>query len=219
MSIPRDTWVDIPDRRANRIATAYSAGGPSLLIRTVEGLTDLRIDHFAVIDFAGFRSMVDAVGGIDVDVPAPVGAFGRGVNHMDGAQALAYVRDPSGLPEGRSGPAPADRAPGDADEGRVERHADRPRPAVRLPRRREPIGGRGRHPEQRRNARAGAQAQRARSGRRSSSSARRWPRSGSRVACPRSASTAPARRRCGRRFATAPSPTSSPATPRTLSDP
>ena len=77
MSIPRDTWVNIPDRRANRIATAYSAGGPSLLIRTVEGLTDLRIDHFAVIDFAGFRSMVDAVGGIDVDVPAPVGAFGR----------------------------------------------------------------------------------------------------------------------------------------------
>ena len=37
VSIPRDTWVDIPDRRANRIATAYSAGGPSLLIRTVEG--------------------------------------------------------------------------------------------------------------------------------------------------------------------------------------
>src|SRR5690242_3866128 len=75
VSIPRDTWVNIPDRRANRIATAYSAGGPSLLIRTVEGLTDLRIDHFAVIDFAGFRSMVDAVDGIDVDVPAPVGAF------------------------------------------------------------------------------------------------------------------------------------------------
>jgi LCP family protein required for cell wall assembly len=100
VSIPRDTWVDIPDRPANRIATAYSAGGPSLLIRTVEGLTDLRIDHFAVIDFAGFRSMVDAVGGIDVDVPAPVGAFGRGVNHMDGAQALAYVRDPSGYTRG-----------------------------------------------------------------------------------------------------------------------
>jgi LCP family protein required for cell wall assembly len=100
VSIPRDTWVDIPDRPANRIATAYSAGGPSLLIRTVEGLTDLRIDHFAVIDFAGFRSMVDAVDGIDVDVPAPVGAFDRGVNHMDGAQALAYVRDPSGYSRG-----------------------------------------------------------------------------------------------------------------------
>ena len=100
VSIPRDSWVDIPDRRRNRIATAYSAGGPSLLIRTVEGLTDLRIDHFAVIDFAGFRSMVDAVGGIDVDVPAPAGAFGRGAYHMDGAQALAYVRDPSGFTRG-----------------------------------------------------------------------------------------------------------------------
>ena len=123
VSIPRDTWVDIPDRRTDRIATAYSAGGPSLLIRTVEGLTDLRIDHFAVIDFAGFRSMVDAVGGIDVDVPAPAGAFGRGPNHLDGAQALGLRPRPDRLRARRSRPAPAERPAGDPDR--------RPRRAAR----------------------------------------------------------------------------------------
>jgi LCP family protein required for cell wall assembly len=96
VSIPRDTWVEIPDRRSDRIATAYSAGGPSLLIRTVESLTGLRIDHFAVIDFAGFRQMVDAVGGIDVDVAVPSAGFRPGTTHMNGGQALAFVRDPTG---------------------------------------------------------------------------------------------------------------------------
>lgn len=93
VSIPRDTLVDIPDRRPDRIAAAYAAGGPSLLIRTVEHLTDLRVDHFAVIDFAGFRSMVDAIGGIDVDLDTPPSALGRGVARLDGAQALLYVRE------------------------------------------------------------------------------------------------------------------------------
>lgn len=100
VSIPRDSWVTIPDRGSGRISGAYAAGGPSLLVRTVELLTDLRINHFAVIDFAGFRSMVDTVGGIDVDVTTPVLGFRRGMNHMDGAQALGYVRNRSGLVNG-----------------------------------------------------------------------------------------------------------------------
>ena len=100
ISVPRDTLVDIPERRPDRIATAYAAGGPSLLIRTVENLTNLRIDHFAVIDFAGFRSMVDAVGGIDVDLNKPPSSLGRGPAHLDGAQALLYVRDSAGYQQG-----------------------------------------------------------------------------------------------------------------------
>jgi LCP family protein required for cell wall assembly len=100
ISIPRDSLVDIPGRGADRIATAYAAGGPALLVRTVESLTTLRIDHFTVIDFTGFRSMVDAVGGIDVDVPAAVGGFARGPTHMNGAQALGYVRDSTGFTNG-----------------------------------------------------------------------------------------------------------------------
>ena len=104
VSIPRDSWVEIPGRGFNKINAAYSFGGPSLLIQTVEDLTALRIDHFAVIDFAGFQSMVDSVGGIDVaiaEVTSNQGVdFRQGVNHLDGAQALAYVQQRYGLPNG-----------------------------------------------------------------------------------------------------------------------
>jgi LCP family protein required for cell wall assembly len=100
VSIPRDSWVDIPGHAAGRVSGAYAAGGPSLLIKTVEHITSLRIDHFAVIDFAGFRSMVEAVGGIEIDVPTPVAGFTRGVTHMDGGQALSYVRDRTGVATG-----------------------------------------------------------------------------------------------------------------------
>ena len=100
VSIPRDSVVDIPDRGRGRVSGVYAAGGPSLLVASVEKLTDLRINHFAVIDFAGFRSMVDTLGGIDVDVPVPMSAFPRGPNHLNGAQALLYVRDRTGVERG-----------------------------------------------------------------------------------------------------------------------
>jgi len=65
-------------------------------VGTVEKLTDVRVDHFAVIDFAGFRSVVDAIGGVDVGVAAPTSsagvAFQAGTNHLDGEAALVYAR-------------------------------------------------------------------------------------------------------------------------------
>lgn len=104
VSIPRDSWVDIPGHGMNKINAAYALGGPSLLIRTVENLTQLRIDHFGVIDFAGFESMVDAVGGIDVSVSEPTSnggtQFRQGLNRLDGAQALLFVRQRYGLADG-----------------------------------------------------------------------------------------------------------------------
>jgi LCP family protein required for cell wall assembly len=104
VSIPRDSWVDIPGHGMNKINAAYAFGGPSLLIRTVENLTALRIDHFAVVDFAGFRSVVDAVDGIDVGISAATSNggvdFHQGVNHLDGREALAYVRQRYGLTDG-----------------------------------------------------------------------------------------------------------------------
>lgn len=104
VSIPRDSWVDIPGRGMNKINAAYAFGGPTLLIETVENFTNLRVDHFAVIDFAGFQAMVDSVGGIDVGVSAATSdagvEFRQGVNHLDGAAALTYVRQRYGLPEG-----------------------------------------------------------------------------------------------------------------------
>jgi LCP family protein required for cell wall assembly len=104
VSIPRDSWVPVPGHGMAKVNAAYSYGGPPLLVRTVEAMTDVRVDHFATIDFAGFRAMVDAVGGIDVTVPERT-TFGEivfepGPNHLDGQRALAYVRQRAGLPEG-----------------------------------------------------------------------------------------------------------------------
>jgi len=116
VSIPRDSWVDIPGHGMNKINAAYALGGPRLLIQTVENLTGLHIDHFAVVDFAGFQAVVDSVGGIDVGISAATTDrgvdFRQGVNHLDGADALVYVRQRYGLADGgpRSITAPAERA-------------------------------------------------------------------------------------------------------------
>jgi len=104
VSIPRDSWVAVPGHGMAKVNASYSFGGPPLLVRTVEGLTGVRVDHFAVIDFVGFKSLTDSVGGIDVNVAAPT-TFGTlvlhaGRNHLDGAQALGYVRQRTGLPRG-----------------------------------------------------------------------------------------------------------------------
>lgn len=104
VSIPRDSWVEIPGRGPAKINAAYAYGGAPLLIGTVEQLTGVRVDHFGVIDFAGFTSLVDSVGGIDVRVARPTAGdgveFTAGLNHLDGAQALAYVRQRYDLPGG-----------------------------------------------------------------------------------------------------------------------
>jgi LCP family protein required for cell wall assembly len=93
VSIPRDSWVEIPGHNMNKINNAFALGGPTLLIQTVETLTGMRVDHLAVIDFAGFQAMVDAVGGVDVTVSSPTNvAFRPGINHLDGAAALRFLR-------------------------------------------------------------------------------------------------------------------------------
>ncbi|HYQ68689.1 LCP family protein [Actinophytocola sp.] len=104
VSIPRDSWVPVPGHGTTKINAAYAYGGPTLLVQTIERLTGVRVDHFATIDFAGFRAIVDAVDGIDVTVAArttfgPV-VFTPGINHLDGRRALAYVRQRKGLPRG-----------------------------------------------------------------------------------------------------------------------
>jgi anionic cell wall polymer biosynthesis LytR-Cps2A-Psr (LCP) family protein len=90
ISIPRDSWVPIPGNGRAKINAAFSFGGPSLLVQTVEGFTDVHIDHFMQIDFAGFQQMTDAVGGVDVP----------GAGHLDGKEALKYVRERKSLPRG-----------------------------------------------------------------------------------------------------------------------
>lgn len=104
VSIPRDSWVDIPGRGKDKINAAYAFGGPPLLIQTVEQLTRVRVDHFAVIDFVGFEAMTDAVGGIEVNVRTTTSNYGvtveKGINQLDGREALAYVRERKNLPGG-----------------------------------------------------------------------------------------------------------------------
>ncbi|MGK5529122.1 LCP family protein [Streptomyces sp. URMC 129] len=89
VSLPRDTWVEIPGHGEAKLNAAYSWGGPPLMVRTVQDLTGIRVDHLAVVDWTGFRELTDAVGGVGVD--------GR---RMNGEEALAYVRERTSLPGG-----------------------------------------------------------------------------------------------------------------------
>jgi LCP family protein required for cell wall assembly len=106
VSIPRDTWVNVPGYGMNKINAAFSFAGPSLAVATVETLTGVRIDHLAVIDWSGFEALIDAVGGIDVTVPETVTDSARdvtwtaGQHLLDGKQALDYVGQRYGLPNG-----------------------------------------------------------------------------------------------------------------------
>ena len=104
VSIPRDSWVDIPGYGKNKINAAYAFGGPSLLIQTVENLTGVRIDHFAAISFNGLISMTDQLGGVDVQVAETTTngpyTFTAGLNHLDGDMARWYVGQRYDLPGG-----------------------------------------------------------------------------------------------------------------------
>lgn len=110
VSIPRDTWVSVPattDGRGGRnakINAAYAWGGVPLMVRTLEKFTGVRIDHVALIDFAGFKDIVDALDGVEIDVaegftsthslnPDGRRTFVAGRQVMDGAAALDYARE------------------------------------------------------------------------------------------------------------------------------
>jgi LCP family protein required for cell wall assembly len=114
LSIPRDLRVDIPGRGPEKINAAHAFGGPTLAIRTVQNLTGERlpINHVIVVDFSMFRDVIDALGGITVNVPKPIRSnkfecpfstrarcdrwggwrFAKGEQEMDGRRALVYAR-------------------------------------------------------------------------------------------------------------------------------
>ncbi|MBC9227696.1 LytR family transcriptional regulator [Aeromicrobium sp. 636] len=106
VSIPRDSWVQVPGHGPAKINAAFSWGGPALSVATVEKLTDVRMDHVAVIDWEGFKRVTDLLGGVTVTIPKTVkdGYSGRtweaGTYEMDGKTALAYVRQRAGLAGG-----------------------------------------------------------------------------------------------------------------------
>lgn len=109
VSLPRDSWITIPGYKrpstgkvspptGNKLNAAFSLGGPELLIATIEQNTGVRIDHYAEIGFAGFVNIVNAVGGVDMcikrDIKDPDSGANlrKGCQNLDGAEALAFVR-------------------------------------------------------------------------------------------------------------------------------
>ena len=117
VSIPRDSVVDVPQcrrtdgsvvpaRPAEMFNSAFSEGGPACTVKTVEKLTDVRVDNYLVVDFTGFKDMVNALGGVQVCIPYAVNDpqshldLQAGVQKVRGQQALAYVRTRHGLGNG-----------------------------------------------------------------------------------------------------------------------
>jgi len=115
VSIPPQTLVQVPGHGLKPIDTAQGFGGPSLLVKTVEQLTHVQIDHYARITFTGVTNLINVIGGVNVTLAKETVAkasatsgkktvtkeytFPAGVNHLDGITAVYYVRNPS-IPAG-----------------------------------------------------------------------------------------------------------------------
>jgi LCP family protein required for cell wall assembly len=115
ISLPRDLYVYIPKSPTNpefgdtnsKINAAFAWGGVPLAVQTVEGYTGVHIDHVILIDFGGFQQVTDALGGVDLNIEQDVTSihkpfrhFKKGVNHLNGAEALDYVRQRKQFPDG-----------------------------------------------------------------------------------------------------------------------
>lgn len=98
VSIPRDSYVEVPGFGMDKINAAFAYGGPKLLTQTVEGNTGLHIDHYAEIGMGGLANVVDSVGGVDICVPEPINDplagidLQEGCQKLEGSDALGYVR-------------------------------------------------------------------------------------------------------------------------------
>ncbi|MCP9486911.1 MAG: LCP family protein [Gaiellaceae bacterium MAG52_C11] len=136
LSIPRDLRVEIPGHGANKINAAFQLGGPALAMETIAALTGLEANHVMLVDFDDFRTVIDALGGIDVTVPKPILSnrfdcpyatearcqqwegwrFEKGEQHMSGKRALIYSR----IRENRLDPAENDLTRGERQQEVVQ---------------------------------------------------------------------------------------------------
>jgi polyisoprenyl-teichoic acid--peptidoglycan teichoic acid transferase len=141
LSIPRDLRVDIPGFGPYKINAAFQLGGPTLAMRTVRALTGLQPNHVVMVDFDDFRSVIDALGGVEVDVPKPIVSnrfdcpyktqarceqwqgwrFEKGRQTMDGRRALIYSR----IRENRLDPSENDLTRGERQQSVVDAMTDK----------------------------------------------------------------------------------------------
>jgi len=111
LSIPRDLQVPIPGHGTQKINAAFQIGGAALAIKTIHDFTSLDVNHVIVVNFGDFKDLINAIGGIDVNVPKPIRSnrfdcpfsaqkcqswkgyrFAKGTQHMNGERALVYSR-------------------------------------------------------------------------------------------------------------------------------
>lgn len=98
ISLPRDTYVEIPGYGAGKLNSAYSRGGPELLVETVEDLSGLTIDHYVEVGMDGIANLVDAVGSVELCLDYDVSdsfsglEWEAGCHDSDGTTALAFSR-------------------------------------------------------------------------------------------------------------------------------
>src|SRR5688500_17064371 len=152
LSIPRDLRVDIPGYGPYKINAAFQLGGAALTMKTVRALTGLQPNHVVMVDFDDFRTVIDALGGVEIDVPKPILSnrfdcpyatearcqqwqgwrFAKGKQEMNGKRALVYSR----VRENRLDPSDNDLTRGERQQDVVEAMTDKlvgPGTFVRLP--------------------------------------------------------------------------------------
>jgi LCP family protein required for cell wall assembly len=141
LSIPRDLRVEIPRHGTQKINAAYAFGGPTLAIKTVERVTGLQMNHVVVVDFSTFGEVVDALGGVTINVPHPILSnkfecprhtqaqcarwpgwrFRKGPQTMDGHTALIYSR----IRENKLNPRESDFTRGERQQAVIQAMADK----------------------------------------------------------------------------------------------
>jgi LCP family protein required for cell wall assembly len=98
VSLPRDTWTDVPGQGKRKINSAYQFGGAKLAVQTVQKATGLTVNHYVEVNVLGFVDVVDSLGGIRVCTPVPINdvktkfTLAAGTHDLDGARALFYAR-------------------------------------------------------------------------------------------------------------------------------
>ena len=141
LSVPRDLRVDIPGHGTAKINAAFALGGPALAMRTITGVTGIEINHVALVDFNSFSELIDELGGVTVNVPAPIVSnrfdcpfptdsqcqrwqgwrFTKGEQTMNGRRALIYSR----IRENRLNPSENDLTRGERQQSVVQAIGDK----------------------------------------------------------------------------------------------